>query len=223
MAQFAAMAFDTALEQVLTALTGGAALLLPPPGVMPPAELLRLAERDQVTVLDLTPSYWHQVLALTRPGDERLRSVRLMITGGEPADPADCRAALRAAPRARLLNAYGLTETTITSTLFDTGPWLAGGGLAGAGQAEAGRDDLSAVPAGPRRAAPGSWCWTAACARCPPGRRARSTSAVPGSPAATSDGPGSPPSASCPIPAATPAGGCTGPGIPATCSRAAAW
>jgi thioester reductase-like protein len=72
----------------------------------------------------LTPAYWHQVLALARPADERLRSVRLMITGGEMADPADCRAALRAAPWARLLNAYGLTETTITSAVFDIGAWL---------------------------------------------------------------------------------------------------
>src|SRR5882724_8773407 len=51
-----------------------------------------------------------------------------MITGGEMADPADCRAALRAAPWARLLNAYGLTETTITSTLCDVGAWLSTAG-----------------------------------------------------------------------------------------------
>ena len=44
-----------------------------------------------------------------------------MITGGELADPADCQDALRTAPGARLLNAYGLTETTITSALFDVG------------------------------------------------------------------------------------------------------
>jgi hypothetical protein len=42
-----------------------------------------------------------------------------MITGGDMADAADCRAARRAAPAARLLNAYGLTETTITSALAD--------------------------------------------------------------------------------------------------------
>jgi hypothetical protein len=47
-----------------------------------------------------------------------------MITGGEPADPEVCRTALRAAPWARLLNAYGLTETTITSALFDVGAGL---------------------------------------------------------------------------------------------------
>jgi amino acid adenylation domain-containing protein/thioester reductase-like protein len=123
-AQMASMAFDTSIEQVFVALTGGATLLLPPPGTMAPSELLRRIERRHVTVLDLTPAYWHQLLALTEPADERLRSVRLMITGGEPADPEVCRTALRTAPWARLLNAYGLTETTITSALFDVGAEL---------------------------------------------------------------------------------------------------
>jgi amino acid adenylation domain-containing protein/thioester reductase-like protein len=122
--QVAAMAFDTSLEQVFTALTAGATLTLPPPGTTAPSELLRGIERKRVSVIDLTPAYWHQVLAHAGPADERLRSVRLMITGGELASPADCRAARRAAPWARLLNAYGLTETTITSALFDIGAWL---------------------------------------------------------------------------------------------------
>ncbi len=123
-AQFASMAFDTSIEQMFVTLTRGATLLLPPPGTMAPSDLLRRARLRRATVLDLTPAYWHQMLALTEPADERLRTVRLMITGGEPADPEVCRAALRAAPWARLLNAYGLTETTITSALFDVGPGL---------------------------------------------------------------------------------------------------
>ena len=123
-AQLAPMSADTSLEQLFTTLTAGATLVIPPPGTVAPSDLLRGIERKQVTVLDLTPAYWHQLLALIRPGDERLRSLRLMITGGELADPADCAAALSAAPRARLLNAYGLTETTITSSLCDVGAWL---------------------------------------------------------------------------------------------------
>lgn len=123
--QVASLAFDTSLEQVLVALAGGATLMVPAPGTLAPSELLRGVARKRVTVLDLTPAYWRQVLALTRPADERLRSVRLMITGGEMADAALCRAALEAAPWARLLNAYGLTETAITSTLFDVGAGLA--------------------------------------------------------------------------------------------------
>ncbi len=151
-AQFAAMAFDTSIEQMFTALTAGATLTLPPPGTMAPSELLRGIERKRITAIDLTPAYWHQVLALTEPADSRLRTLRLMITGGEMADPADCRAALRAAPWARLLNAYGLTETTITSAVFDVGPWLAETALAGPGRADMGTaaadGPLAAVPVG---------------------------------------------------------------------------
>jgi amino acid adenylation domain-containing protein/thioester reductase-like protein len=158
-AQMASMAFDTSIEQVFVALTAGATLLLPPPGTMAPSELLRRIERRHATVLDLTPAYWHQLLALTGPADERLRSVRLMITGGEPADPEVCRTALRAAPWARLLNAYGLTETTITSALFDVGAGLRAADQPEAGPVPVGRpvgraritvvdEELNPVPAG---------------------------------------------------------------------------
>jgi amino acid adenylation domain-containing protein/thioester reductase-like protein len=119
--QLASLAFDTSVEQILVTLACGATLMLPPAGTIAPTDLLRYLEHQRVTVVDLTPAYWHQLLAVTGPDDERLRSVRLMITGGDMADPADCQAAMRAAPRARLLNAYGLTETTITSALFDVG------------------------------------------------------------------------------------------------------
>ncbi|HET6191114.1 MAG TPA: amino acid adenylation domain-containing protein, partial [Trebonia sp.] len=119
--QLAALGFDTSLEQIMVALTSGAALMLPPAGTVAPTDLLRYLATERVTVIDLTPAYWHQLLAVTEPDDERLRTVRLMITGGDLADGADCAAALRAAARARLLNAYGLTETTITSTLYEVG------------------------------------------------------------------------------------------------------
>ncbi len=117
--QLASLGFDTSVEQVLVALICGATLMLPAAGTVAPTDLLCYLAEERVTVIDLTPAYWHQMLASTEPDDERLRSVRLMITGGDRANPADCRAAMRAARGARLLNAYGLTETTITSTLFD--------------------------------------------------------------------------------------------------------
>jgi amino acid adenylation domain-containing protein/thioester reductase-like protein len=140
--QLAPLSFDTSIEQMLATVASGATVMLPPPGVVAPRDLLGYIASERVTVVDLVPAYWHRLLAGTRPDDERLRGVRLMITGGDMADPDDCRAALRAAPRARLLNAYGLTETSITSTLFDVsgrpdalrpgGPVPAGTGVAGA-------------------------------------------------------------------------------------------
>ena len=189
--QLAALAFDTSVEQMLVALTRGATLVLPPAGTVAPADLLRYLERQQVTVADLTPAYWHRLLAAAEPGDRRLRSLRLMITGGDMADPADCRAALAAAPGARLLNAYGLTETTITSALFDVSahPQAAGPGRA--------RSRWAARPG-----TPGSWCWTRSWNRCRPGRPARSTSAAAASPGATWASPRSPRPGSALTPAA---------------------
>ena len=122
--QLASLGFDTSIEQIFVTLTCGATLMLPPTGIIAPTDLLRYLAAEQVTVIDLTPAYWHQMLAVTERGDERLRSVRLMITGGDRASPADCAAAMRAVPGARLLNAYGLTETTITSTLYEVGAEL---------------------------------------------------------------------------------------------------
>jgi amino acid adenylation domain-containing protein/thioester reductase-like protein len=120
--QLASLAFDTSVEQMLVTLASGATLLLPPAGIIAPTDLLHYLERTRATVIDLTPAYWHQLLAIAEPDDRRLRSLRLMITGGDMADPADCRAALRSAPGARLRNAYGLTETAITSALYDVPP-----------------------------------------------------------------------------------------------------
>jgi amino acid adenylation domain-containing protein/thioester reductase-like protein len=115
--QLASLAFDTSVEQMLVTLLSGATLLLPPPGTVAPTDLLRYLTEQRATVVDLTPAYWHQLLAITEPDDDRLSDLRLMITGGELASADDCQTALRAAGGARLVNAYGLTETTITSTL----------------------------------------------------------------------------------------------------------
>ena len=186
MIQLASLAFDTSVEQILVTLASGATLMLPPAGTIAPADLLGYLEHQRVTVIDLTPAYWHQLLALTKPDDERLRSVRLMITGGEVADPADCQDALRTAPGARLLNAYGLTETTITSALFDAGaePEAIQHGRSRAGG-----------PADPARPDHGPGRETGPVLR--PGRWARSTSAAAVSPGATWASQRSPRNCSC--------------------------
>jgi amino acid adenylation domain-containing protein/thioester reductase-like protein len=117
--QLAPLSTDTSLEQIFVTLLAGATLVLPPPGPVAPSSLLGLLAAERVTVADLTPAYWHQLAARATPADPRLGRLRLAITGGDRADPADCRAIRRAAPGVRLVNAYGLTETTITSALHD--------------------------------------------------------------------------------------------------------
>ena len=117
--QLASLAFDTSLEQVLATLLSGATLMLPGASPVAPSDLVRYLAQQRMSVADLTPAYWHQILADGENGAGQLGSLRLAITGGDQANAADCRVALRRAPGARLINAYGLTETTITSALSE--------------------------------------------------------------------------------------------------------
>ncbi len=117
--QLAPLAVDTSLEQIFAALLAGAALMLPGPGAVAPTDLVRYLAEQRVSVIDLTPAYWHEVIAAADAADGYLGPLRLMITGGDLADARDCRAALSRAHGARLVNAYGLTEATITSTLCE--------------------------------------------------------------------------------------------------------
>ena len=115
--QLAAPAFDTSIEQILATLVSGATLVLGGRHTWAPTELLRRLPEHGVTVADLTPAYWHQLLKAAEDDSEALRSLRLMIVGGDTVLPEDCRTSFRRMPAARLVNAYGLTEATITSAL----------------------------------------------------------------------------------------------------------
>lgn len=118
--QFAAISFDTAIEQILVALLNGARLVLPG-YTWAPSELAGRLLRHKVTVMDLTPPYWRAFLTeLARTPAEL--PVRLTIVGGSAVHAEDCRTALRLMPQSRLVNAYGLSETTITSCTMEITP-----------------------------------------------------------------------------------------------------
>lgn len=115
--QFASVSFDTSIEQITVTLLGGATLVLPD-HAWAPSELADRLRANEVTVMDLTPAYWRQFLASVKAGAGEL-PVRLVIVGGEAVNAEDCRTALALMPGVRLVNAYGLTETTITSCVID--------------------------------------------------------------------------------------------------------
>ncbi|MFE9444683.1 amino acid adenylation domain-containing protein [Streptomyces sp. NPDC006602] len=114
----AALGFDTSLEQIFATLISGATLVLSGTPTWAPSDLLRRLPEHRITVADLTLAYWQRIVSVADRGDS-LASLRLAIVGGEIVTAKDCRAILRRIPGARLVNAYGLTETTITSTLCD--------------------------------------------------------------------------------------------------------
>ncbi|WP_405597286.1 amino acid adenylation domain-containing protein [Streptomyces sp. NBC_01410] len=114
----AALGFDTSLEQVFATLISGATLVLAGTTTWAPTDLLHRLPEHGISVADLTPAFWHRIVSVADRG-EILASLRLVIVGGEIVTAKDCRAILHRMPGARLVNAYGLTETTITSTLCD--------------------------------------------------------------------------------------------------------
>ncbi|MFJ7192486.1 non-ribosomal peptide synthetase family protein [Streptomyces bacillaris] len=122
--QFAAVTFDTSIEQILVTLLNGATLVLPD-RLWAPGELADELTARHITVMDLTPSYWRAFLSELAKEPEGQRAdlpVRLTIVGGSAVHAEECRTALRLLPGSRLVNAYGLTETTITSCTMEITP-----------------------------------------------------------------------------------------------------
>ncbi|HEX2091633.1 MAG TPA: amino acid adenylation domain-containing protein, partial [Longimicrobiaceae bacterium] len=118
---FAAAVFDPSLEQLLPALTCGAAVVLRPDVLWSPAELGRRLAEQGVTVANLPTAYWQQAAAAwAASGSFPPHRLRLVIAGGERMLP-EAAALWRQGPLGgvTLLNAYGPTETTVTATLFE--------------------------------------------------------------------------------------------------------
>jgi nonribosomal peptide synthetase protein VioO len=146
--QFASLNWDTCFEEILPTLTAGACLVLDDDayrGSFP--HLLRLVEREQVSVLDLPTAFWHELVHHLDDGGVQLPScVRLVIIGGEAANPERVRRwselgrGARNEPRSlravhggqavtpvRLLNTYGCTETTLITHAVDLTGWCGEG------------------------------------------------------------------------------------------------
>ncbi|HYG62213.1 MAG TPA: amino acid adenylation domain-containing protein, partial [Thermoanaerobaculia bacterium] len=131
--QFSSLSFDVAAEEIYPSLLMGAAVVfvpesrgargaLGPQGIVP-EDLGAFAERERLTVLNLPSPYWHEwVDALERTGERLPSLLRLVVTGSEAVAPDKLAAWRRivAAENERVvwMNAYGLTESTVTSTAF---------------------------------------------------------------------------------------------------------
>jgi nonribosomal peptide synthetase protein VioO len=114
--QFASLNWDTCFEEILPSLGTGACLVFHDDahaGSFP--RFLRMLSREGITVVDLPTAFWHELVHhLVSTGDRLPPSLRLVVIGGEAANPArvaDWHAL--PSPRPTLLNTYGCTETTL--------------------------------------------------------------------------------------------------------------
>ncbi|MCS6844432.1 MAG: non-ribosomal peptide synthetase [Caldilineales bacterium] len=124
--QFSAYTFDQGLEQILATLTSGATLVMRGEEIWPADRFPSVAARHGLTVINLPPAYWNQVVQAldTAPhAAEAAKTLRLIIVGGDALTPESLRLWQRSPWRQiRLLNAYGPTEATITATTFEVPP-----------------------------------------------------------------------------------------------------
>ncbi len=118
--QFASISFDVAIEEIFVSLVQGATLVLRSQEMLRsiPA-FLQACEDLDLTVLNLPTAFWHQI-CVEFPQAKIPDSVRLVVIGSERALPRWLSAWKQHAPaHVRLINAYGPTEATVSSTLCD--------------------------------------------------------------------------------------------------------
>ncbi len=120
--QFASLNFDASLEQIFTALIAGARLVLRGTDVLDARRFNQMVWDAGLTIVNVPPAYWHQwaQFCAETPDAPANSQVRLVIIGGDVMQMETLALWQRTPMRqARLLNAYGPTETTITATIFD--------------------------------------------------------------------------------------------------------
>ncbi|MEW5928157.1 MAG: non-ribosomal peptide synthase/polyketide synthase [Gemmatimonadota bacterium] len=128
---FAAQSFDPFLEQALAPLLAGASVALRDPAVWTAAEFAERVESLGVTVVNVPPAYWGQLVRERAMVAALKRALRLVIVGGEALAPPTVQAWEEGGVGGtRLLNAYGPTEAVVTATVYEAtgggdGAWRA--------------------------------------------------------------------------------------------------
>ncbi|WP_435206685.1 amino acid adenylation domain-containing protein [Micromonospora sp. bgisy143] len=121
--QLAAISFDASIRDIFGPLVVGGRVVLPPDGATrDPYALLAAIERHRVTaLLTLVPPMLTALAtaAGSRPG--AAGSVRLGLVSGEALGGQHVRAARQLSPTIALVNQYGPTEATMTSTYHEVG------------------------------------------------------------------------------------------------------
>jgi amino acid adenylation domain-containing protein len=121
-AQIASVGFDIAVEEIFPTWAAGGTVVFRPahvPGFG--GGFLRWLGHEGITVLNLPTAFWHAWVAdLAAAGGELPPSLRLVVVGGERAQPAAlARWRAAAGERVRWINSYGPTEATVTATVWE--------------------------------------------------------------------------------------------------------
>nr|WP_167402595.1 non-ribosomal peptide synthetase [Micromonospora viridifaciens] len=118
LALLASLSFDASMDQMVAPLICGAAVVVLDARAVTPAQMLRDLHDHAVTVVDVTPVYYRELLQAARPGDPRLARLRLMSVGGDVVTGEDALAWQSLGTAAEFSCTYGPTEATIACTFL---------------------------------------------------------------------------------------------------------
>ena len=119
MLQFASISFDIAAEEIFTALSHGATLVIRDEQMTAsPAKFFDTCASERIEWLSLPTAYWHELAGAVGNGEASVPDcLDWLIIGGEKARWDMLQAWQRNADdRPRLLNTYGPTEATVVAT-----------------------------------------------------------------------------------------------------------
>lgn len=123
--QFASISFDVAVEEMFLAWFSGANLVIPQQDLPTFQIFNEFLEQEKITVMDLPTAFWHNWVSDSLDQQKMLpKNLRIIIIGGEKVTPDkmmdwnNCQK-----NPIRLLNCYGPTEATITTTYCDLSEW----------------------------------------------------------------------------------------------------
>ncbi|NLF71784.1 MAG: amino acid adenylation domain-containing protein [Candidatus Anammoximicrobium sp.] len=119
--QMASFGFDVFAGDLVRALGSGGKLVLCRKEILLDAgRLSALIRREQIDGAEFVPLVLRNLVEYLQESRQTLDDIRLVIAGSDAWYAADHRSAQQVfGPRTRLVNSYGLTETTIDSTYFE--------------------------------------------------------------------------------------------------------
>ena len=120
---FHSCAFDFSVWEMYGALLyGGKLILVPEIIAKDPMEFLNLLRKEKVTILNQTPTYFYNLLDMEMLKSDNDLCIRYIIFGGEALNPKLIYNWKSKYPFTKLINMYGITETTVHVTFKDLTP-----------------------------------------------------------------------------------------------------
>ncbi|UII31954.1 non-ribosomal peptide synthase/polyketide synthase [Fulvivirga ulvae] len=116
--------FDFSVWEIFGALLyGGKVVIIPKLTAMDTAAYLEILQKEKVTVLNQTPSAFYNLIQKDADDADRALSLRYVIFGGEALSPVKLRRWYAKYPHIKLVNMFGITETTVHVTYKEVGEY----------------------------------------------------------------------------------------------------